>query len=232
MSKFIETFKRSPVLLPVIHVENETQAIKNAEIALKEGCDGAFLISMRGMKYDGLLKIHNIVKREFPNFWLGVNFLDLDAIEVFDKLNEDVGGVWVDNAQIYEQLDHQIEADNIDKSRQESKWDGLYFGGVAFKYQEEVTDPARVAKKAAPYMDVVTTSGIGTGSAPDIDKIARMKSAISDTPLGIASGITPENVSDYKNIADCFLTATSLLIPDTGNFSPQKVRDLVTNIRK
>lgn len=232
MSKFIETFEKSPVLLPVIHVENEAQALKNAEIALREGCDGAFLISMRGMKHDGLLKIHNIVKREFPSFWLGVNFLDLDALEVFDKLNEEVGGVWVDDAKIIEHLPLQVEANSIKQKQLKSGWNGLYFGGVAFKYQGHVDNPDIVAKIAADYMDVVTTSGSATGSPPDIHKITSMKKAIGNTPLSIASGITPENVSNYVNIADCFLTATSLLIPGTENFSSDRVRSLVDNIRK
>lgn len=232
MSRFIETFEKSPVLLPVIHVENEAQALKNAEIALREGCDGAFLISMRGMKHDGLLKIHSVVKREFPNFWLGVNFLDLEAIEVFNKLNEEVGGVWVDDARIIEHLPLQVEANGIRQKQLKSGWNGLYFGGVAFKYQGHVDNPDIVAKIAPDYMDVVTTSGSATGHAPDIEKIRSMKNAIGEKPLAIASGISPENVTDYKDIADCFLTATSLLVPGTENFSSDRVRSLVNNIRK
>ena len=37
-----------------------------------------------------------------------------------------------------------------------------------------------------------------------------MKAALGDVPLAIASGITPENVGCYLEIADCFLVATGI----------------------
>ena len=86
----------------------------------------------------------------------------------------------------------------------------LYFGGVAFKYQREVEDVAAAARAALSYVDVVTTSGQGTGEAPAIAKIRAMKAAIGEVPLAIASGIRPENVGDYRGICDCFLVATGI----------------------
>jgi predicted TIM-barrel enzyme len=59
-------------------------------------------------------------------------------------------------------------------------------------------------------MDVVTTSGDGTGIAADIKKVSDMKSYIKDTPLGIASGITIENVDQYLPYVDAFLVATGI----------------------
>lgn len=59
-------------------------------------------------------------------------------------------------------------------------------------------------------MDAVTTSGPGTGYAADIEKIRRMKQALGNTPLAIASGITPENIVNYLPHADCFLVATEI----------------------
>jgi hypothetical protein len=45
------------------------------------------------------------------------------------------------------------------------------FGGTAFKYQAPVKSYAAVAKIASDLFDVVCTSGSGTGSAPDVEKI-------------------------------------------------------------
>ena len=59
-------------------------------------------------------------------------------------------------------------------------------------------------------MDVVTTSGPGTGWSASVEKIGAMKEALGDFPLAIASGVTPENVTDYLGIADCFLVATGI----------------------
>ena len=75
-------------------------------------------------------------------------------------------------------------------------------------------------------MDVVTTSGERTGKPPEVTKISDMKNAIGNTPLGIASGISIDNISDYIPIADCFLVASSMLQPGTDNFDRGKVRDL------
>lgn len=231
MTNFKETFRGRHAILPVIHVETQDQTLRNAEIAFKAGCHGVFLISMWGADHKALLQMHQVVRAEFPDWWIGVNFLGLQARQVFEKLNAQVSGVWVDNAQIDEHLIRQTEAEEVVLARVNSGWRGLYFGGIAFKYQKGVSDPALVAKKAVPYMDVITTSGEKTGSPPGIAKIAAMKGAIGNFPLAIASGISPENVKDYLDICDCFLTATSLLIPGTESFDPSRVKALVENVR-
>ena len=63
---------------------------------------------------------------------------------------------------------------------------------------------------AARYMDVVTTSGPGTGLACSPDKVRCMKEALGETPLAVASGVTLENVADYLLWVDCFLVATGV----------------------
>jgi hypothetical protein len=107
-------------------------------------------------------------------------------------------------------LDDQTSTDIIRDRRKASGWQGLYFGGVAFKYQRPVHDLARAAGLASKYMDVITTSGPGTGQASSRAKIRAMKEALGDFPLAIASGITPANVHDYLDVADCFLVATGI----------------------
>ena len=81
------------------------------------------------------------------------------------------------------------------------------------------------------FMDVVTTSGLSTGSAPDREKISRMKASIRNKPLAIASGISSDNVGNYLDIADCFLVATSLLVPGKEEFDPSRVKALVEAVR-
>lgn len=228
-----ETFKNRHVILPVVHVENEKQAIQNTKIAKDAGCDGVFLIDMKpDAHYEELLKIQAKVRQEFPDFWLGVNFLDLETEDVFEKLNETIDGVWVDSSKINYDNGQQLDAELISQKRIDSGWDGLYFGGVAFKYQVVSSDPARDAKIARNFMDVVTTSGIGTGSAPDTEKIKSMKEAVGNFPLAIASGMSPENVKRFLPISDCFLTASSLLLPKTQNFDRKRMHTFVDTIRR
>jgi predicted TIM-barrel enzyme len=230
MNRLTEIFPgRRHVLLPVIHVEDEAQAVREARIARESGCDGVFLIN-HAISAEELLGIHKTVAAQFPDWWLGVNCLDLSPAEVFEAVTNEVAGVWVDNAEIDERMVEQPEAERILAARQRSGWRGLYFGGVAFKYQREVEDLATATKTAARYMDVVTTSGPGTGESAPVEKIARMKSARGEFPLAIASGITPENVSEYLPHADCFLVATG--ISESWNeFDPVKVKALVRAVR-
>ena len=106
----------------------------------------------------------------------------------------------------------------------------LYFGGVAFKYQREVRDLEAACRIAREHVDVVTTSGSGTGHVPPVEKISRMKRALGDWPLAIASGITPENVKDYLPVADCFLVSTGIGKSFT-ELEPAKVLSLVREAR-
>jgi len=168
-----------------------------------------FLIN-HGMSCPKLLEIHRAVHREYPDWWVGVNCLDLPPTEIFSRVGSEVAGIWVDNAMIDERTEQQRTAEAIAVARERSGWKGLYFGGVAFKYQRAVDNLATAGKIAAKYMDGVTTSGPGTGMAAEPEKIRMMRQALGSTPLAIASGITPENVRDYLGFADCFLVATGI----------------------
>jgi predicted TIM-barrel enzyme len=79
-------------------------------------------------------------------------------------------------------------------------------------------------------MDIVTTSGSGTGQSAHVDKIRSMKRAIDPFPLAVASGITPENVPQYLPISDCFLVATSISL-SWSELDPERVATLVSRVR-
>ena len=104
------------------------------------------------------------------------------------------------------------------------------FGSVAFKTQREEPNPPLAALKAIELGWIPTTSGIGTGVAADLDKIIKMKEMIGDSPLAIASGITPENVNSYLPYIDYFLVATGIS-KDFYNFDENKLKDLNNKIK-
>ena len=218
-------------LFPVIHVLNLEQAAENCQVAIDSGCDGAFLINhesetgIREITFFELLIIHQQMANLFPDFWLGVNCLDLPAAEVFQHLSSNVAGVWVDNAEVDERLEHQLAAENILTAKAQSRWSGLYFGGVAFKYQRPVVYSGLAAAIAKNYVDVVTTSGAATGESASVEKIRDMKQAIAPTPLAIASGITAANVPDYLPWVDYFLVATGIS-RDFYTLDSQKTKQL------
>jgi phosphoribosylanthranilate isomerase len=215
-------------VLPVIHVDSLEQAERNTGIAREAGADGAFLIN-HGMADEALLDIQAAVADTHTGWWVGVNCLGMSPEQVFGAVPRKVNGVWVDNAGIEEAQEHQPYADRVLAVRDSRVADCLYFGGVAFKYQRHVEDLEAACRVAARYMDVVTTSGPGTGHAAEVEKVRRMKRALGGTPLGIASGITPENVGDYLPHADCFLVATGISRSFT-ELDASRVRALVERV--
>ena len=216
-------------MLPVIHADSLEQALRNTRVAHEGGADGVFLIN-HGMADEALLDIHGAVADAHPGWWVGVNCLGLLPEEVFAVVSPKVGGVWVDNAGIDEGQEKQPRAERVLAVLQTHAPSCLYFGGVAFKYQRHVEDLEAACRIAARYMDVVTTSGPGTGHAAEVKKIRRMKRALGDTPLAIASGITQENVADYLPHADSFLVATGVSHSFT-ELDPARVRFLVERVR-
>ena len=229
MNRFRQTFANRHIILPVVHVAEPEQALRNAEIARRQGCDGVFLIRHE-IDNAELLRIHHQLHGAFPDWWIGVNCLDLSPSNVFDAITDEVAGVWVDNAMIDERASLQVKAEAIRAARERSGWQGLYFGGVAFKYQRYVEDVGRAARLAVGYVDVVTTSGPATGESADRVKIQTMRATLGDVPLAIASGTTPENVGGYLDIADCFLVATGIS-KSWLQFDEERVREFVKRVR-
>jgi hypothetical protein len=221
-------FARPHGVLPVLHVVDEAQALRNARIAREAHADGVFLIN-HGMPWSELLRIHDVVDRAFPDWWVGVNCLDLRPAEVFARISGRVAGVWVDDAGIREDLPEQTAAAALAQARRAAGKPALYFGGVAFKHQRPVVDVGRAARIAAGYVDIVTTSGPATGRAADPAKIAAMRASLAATPLAIASGITPENVGEYLPAADCFLVASGIS-RSFDELDPARVRALVDRV--
>lgn len=232
-------FSNRHAVLPVIHVFDLEQTVKNAQLAFEYTCDGIFLIN-HDFNCEKLIEIYQEVRKIFRQEWIGLNLLGVwHPKDIFGMLPKDVSGVWADNAMIEERSTNQIEAQAALDARKQSGWDGLYFGGVAFKYQREVTELEAAVRIAAQYMDVVTTSGPGTGEAADLSKIKRMKQAMGNTPLAIASGIRPDNVEQYLETADMFLVATGISrklehphrTHDFYNFDPLLLEALIQNVR-
>lgn len=232
MSRFREVFTSQHVILPVVHVADEKQAFRNVGIARKSGTDGVFLINHE-MSAEHLVKVYDQVAKEHEGWWVGMNLLgirnpiDMLRLKIRDRQGQHVYGLWVDNAMIIEGEEKQPYAEFELKERE--GWGGLYFGGVAFKYQKHVKDLEHTTRIAARYVDVITTSGPGTGKAANPEKVRCMKSAAGDHPLAIASGLTPENVADYRE-ADCFLVATGVS-SSFDEFDPGRMEAFVEAVR-
>lgn len=226
-----------PVVLPVVHVLDTKRSLQNLDIAIGEGAPGAFLIN-HDFGIEPFLEIIRDVRVRYPSYWLGVNFLAVTGRDGFPRLAElasegcYVDGYWGDDARIDETREKQPEAQAIQDAR--NGWDGLYFGGTAFKKQRPVAekDYATAAKTARDWMDVVTTSGIATGEEADDAKVTTFRQAIGAAPLALASGVTPENAHRYRDV-DCFMVATGVNLE--GNFydlDPSRLARLLKRCRE
>ena len=223
--RFRNVFGFSKVILPVVHVESVSQALRNVGVARTAGADGVFLIG-HDLNWTDLISVHLEVRTEHPELWVGLNLLDVKARFAM-KFMRNVGsvdGLWTDNARIDEHVDEQFDAHRITDSR--GAWPGLYFGGVAFKGQREVLDVATAARLAVPFMDVVTTSGPATGQGASVEKLRAMKEAVGDHPLAVASGVTVETAPSILPHVDCVLVATGISSSFT-EIDPAKAKDLV-----
>ncbi len=226
-----------PVVLPVVHVLDAVQARKNIVVARDGGCPGVFLIN-HDFEKEKLVPIFKDMRKAFPEYWIGLNFLAVTGKYAFPILGElqaegfQADGYWADDARIDERRaeDDQPEADEIGAIRQSSGWAGLYFGGTAFKKQREVNPSqyARTARIATNYLDVVVTSGIATGHAADVSKIEIFREHCGETALGLASGITPENAAQYADAVDLFMVATGINYEgDFYNIDPDRLKQLM-----
>ncbi|MBX2868681.1 MAG: hypothetical protein KTR18_08400 [Acidiferrobacterales bacterium] len=240
--EFRKQFKcHGPAVLPVIHVQDEKQVLDNIHVAVSEGAQGVFLIN-HDFGIEPFLPLIKSARSHYPALWLGVNFLAVTGKEAFPILAElaqkgcVIDAYWADDARIDEAAaeDQQQEAAEISAIRKSCGWNGMYFGGTAFKKQRTVkpSDYARAASLAAGQMDVVTTSGIATGEETDLDKVAVFRDAAGAAPLAIASGVSPGNIHQYASDIDAVLVATGVNYPgDFYHIDPMRLRLLLSRCR-
>ncbi len=165
-----------------------------------------------------LLSVYEAVRQRLGTenkYWLGVNLLGLNIESALGCMPRGCSGLWTDQGFIYETEDGEpgvsFIAEDFRNDRKTLGWNGLHFGGYAFKHQVKIRDLFGGAKLAKDHIEVITTSGDRTGLMPPLPKIATIRDAIGPThPLAVASGMTPDNVDLFKPYVDCFIVATGM----------------------
>lgn len=211
---------------PVIHYETIRQALDNAAIVARCGCPGVFLISMDG-RDDELDQAIVAVKARFPELKVGGNFLTQGPLAALQRcLDLDIDATWTDNAGVTS-FGPNDEALQIAQLLQEHPAH-MFFGSVAFKGQAPEKFPAQAGVAATNLGMIATTSGPATGKAVDVAKLADMKAALGDQPLGLASGISPDNAHLFTPYVDYFLVATHVSVsPNSPMLCEYKLRALL-----
>ncbi len=213
-------------IYPVIHHLSDGLSMEQAELAFALGADGVFLISHHGAD-DDLPWLAGRIKRSFPKARIGINLLTVDPIDALLRAADNgVDMLWTDDCGV-------TSAGATDEAKRlsvESRDRGIeVFGSVAFKYQRHEPQPAAAAANAAALGFLPTTSGPGTGKAPEVMKIGTMRAVTQR--LAVASGMTPENVSSFLTCATDFLVSTGVS-KDGYRFDPARLMAFVNVIRK
>lgn len=200
-----------PKIIPVIHYNNEALALHNAIIAFDAGCEGVLLISMDGPNPE-LSPVARTIKERYPDKLVGINYLHLgrDPAEAVKRnIADGLDMTWTD-----QQLTHSSQAtwEAAERVRDAAalRPGHIVFAGVAFKHQDPEPRPDVAALVALKYGLIPTTSGAATGVAADASAVARLREAVGDAPLAIASGITPENVAQFAPYLTHILVATGV----------------------
>ena len=222
------------VIVPVIHILNWEQTKYNVDLCVNNGINKVFLIN-HSVGYDSLDKLTNFagaIKTTYPELWVGCNYLQLSTREAMTYVNNlnsknftQIDGLWTDNAHISVEDTSLNEADLINAH----KINGLYFGGVAFKYQKQPRpeDLKWVCENAMKYVDVITTSGPATGKPADIEKIKTIRSYIGEHPMAIASGVNASNKSMFAEHVDYLLVASSITNSSNEIIDENKLKELI-----
>ena len=218
------------LLMPVIHVESKDMSLimKNVDICTRNRIKAIWLISHSALTHNDLIDISKEIKKKYPTLWIGCNFLDFyNDTKVFSAVDHKfIDGIWIDNT--YLGVD-SVKAEKLYNDWIQSEFKGLYFGGFAFKYCEQPKDYS-IIPEIINKLEILTTSGNGTGEQPSLEKIKKIRSYIPEcdstyNKIAVASGISFENIKEYISYVDYFIVSSS--IEDSfGVLNEEKVREL------
>jgi len=205
-------------------------------VAFEYGADGVYVINHLNFNKQETLDVLDAIKDSNTENFVGVNFLTLGVDGVFRYLYEShkngnlknlPDAIWSDNA--------NSNHSGLSLEQLKKRYDGLrhikLLGGIAFKYSAEYTDSPVQAqievKNNQDKVDIITTSGPGTGQPPSFEKIAAMKE-IAAKPIALASGIDASNIDQFRGIVDEILAASSVETQSySGIFDKAKLKELI-----
>lgn len=218
-------------VLPVIHLLDGKTAYEQAKLAFGVGADGVFLIS-HGNQDQLVMQLAAAWKKRHPDWNLGWNLLGVNAADslLFARLAE-IDMVWTDRPGVGSRGASDVGR-AVAAALQNTNAPRV-FGSVAFKYQAPEADPAGAAVQAMNHRMLPTTSGPGTGHAPDVEKARIMAAAVARGPLGgelaVASGMTPENVTAFLPYFTHYLVATGVS-EDEHHFDEARLAQFVEKV--
>ncbi len=204
-------------LIPVIHIIEDKQLLLNAKICVEAGIQKVFLIDHFSSNPNSVLESAKVVKEHYPNLWIGINPLGASANRVLLNEFKGIDGIWCDDSVTIEEYNNRV-------------YKGMYFGGLAFKYQRQPTNLEEASRIASLSTDVACTSGPGTGQPATLTKINAIRKGLGDHPMAIASGVSIDNINSYKGLVNYLLVASSIT-NDLEIIKCQKLDELISSLK-
>lgn len=233
--KFKAAFPDEHSLIVALHSKNLMHAWEGAAIAIDNGAHGIALVTHIVSPEYGAY-IASVLKEKYPYHKIILNILQREPQKIFETIKDTkIDAIWTDNARIpgIDRVDeHDNSAEKLLQRQQEQDTNILYFGGLDFKHQKKLSPEEYpfAIQQAKKYLDVITTSGSATWVSADAQKVKHIKQLAGSHPVGLASGVTAENIHEYIANTDISIVASGIS-HDYRNLDTKKVAELAQKIK-
>ena len=239
MKSFFEVFPVKKPIIGVIHLKGtgtddiRERAKREIDLYCRGGVDAIIAEDYFGTypHLEWVLEYMHEAKLPVP---YGVNCLNFDSLCF--KLARDYSCDFLQLDSVVGHVKPRDEA-SLDAffALERPTCDALVLGGVRFKYQPVLSEHSEEEdiETAKRRCDAVCVTGDGTGMEAPIDKIRRFKTACSDTPLIICSGVNEDNCIEQLSAADGAVVGSFFKDTgrDTGDVCAEKVERLMRRVR-
>lgn len=236
--KFLEIFSEPKPVMAMLHLKGDNReerlerCLKEAAIYAENGVDAMIVEDYFGDEGDVEAALQLL---QGKGYCLGVNVLD--NLPRSYELAEQYGAAFIQADSVSGHLapeDDPAFAEMVAGYR--ARGDIGVIGGVRFKYQpvlsgRSLEEDLRLGMERC---DAIAVTGVGTGSDSPTEKIAEFRAVCGeDFPLVVAAGVTPENAAEKLEVADAVIIGSALKDTgkDTGDVSPEKVREFMDAVR-
>lgn len=198
---------KKKTLIAIVKTNNINQIKNNIEILIKNNILDIIIINtLNKDEYQTLFNLIIEFKNNYQDLKIGYNFKNLESIEVFDYL---INNIYVDYIWI------EITYVGINKAKAKllkSKWkiykelykNSLYIGGVLYHNQIQPLNPNYSITLADNYMDIVSTTYLKNDKTLSFLKIQSFRNILKEKDLCVVNNINADNIQEFFPFIDCF----------------------------
>lgn len=204
-------------------------AVHDLENSFNEGADA---VVFEGHDYTQLDQTLTHIRNLYPTQILGVNFLGPDTnLYTFKETfalaqKHHLQIAWTDFSGV--DLIHEAAEVSLQSILKEKPHDVFYVSGIHMKYSTLIDTQKPVelsALQAMGWVDGVVMTGLKTAEPANPELVQRVRSQTGNYPLGLASGVSVENIDSLLNFID-FALVNSSIAGENHRIDSHKVKQL------